>query len=444
MVRPTIKQLQLTFGILSLLSTALHLLIRVEDNVENDVSIYIQRQQQLPNFQRIQKLTSLRSAANRIDTSEVDSGVSNTTGISVTESVISSKSENKQIKHSESTNNQDPIESKTPQLYWNLSCPLEQSMFSGSHMEGEYLTRATKAHEIAKEALSRVEDMDWNSLENRRIFFVGDSLLRQVFISMACLSWDRVTNYAVPWYEKRPVRTSQPNTIGSGPHSKFEEGRVQMRGNIELIFHHGIGGLLELGSEYQSHDPDSWLKACYMKSPFTTMVPRFPKNDKERLALSTLNVERDRLLVNPSDIVLINASVHGGLRDYNLRNIADLFKCKKQMQHSDDSWPTMMYVMTGPSHFPTDTGAFEKELLDNDDVHECRQDSTFRGYQDDEVKSMKDHMPILGQESLDLEYKSGDLHVGGKDCLHWLQPGIPDLVAASITGILSSSMLLKQ
>jgi hypothetical protein len=119
----------------------------------------------------------------------VDSGVSNTTGISVTESVISSKSENKQIKHSESTNNQDPIESKTPQLYWNLSCPLEQSMFSGSHMEGEYLTRATKAHEIAKEALSRVEDMDWNSLENRRIFFVGDSLLRQVFISMACLSW---------------------------------------------------------------------------------------------------------------------------------------------------------------------------------------------------------------------------------------------------------------
>jgi hypothetical protein len=200
------------------------------------------------------------------------------------------------------------------------------------------------------------------------------------------------------------------------------------------------GGLLKLGSEYQLHDPDMWIQSCYTKKLFTTMAPAFPDTDQEKLKQSTLNVKRERLVLKPSDIVLINASVHSS-RSFNLRNIVDLLKCKTVMKHPEGSWPTMLYIMTGPSHFPTETGAFEKELLDIDDQYQCRINSTFHGYQDDEVSHVKDYLPILGKGVLQLEYDSGNLHVGGKDCLHWLQPGIPDLVAAEISTTISSMLL---
>jgi hypothetical protein len=463
MVRLRLRSIQLAFSVLAFLSAALHLLIQQEGEVENDISRYIRKQ---PTFQAGNSSITLRSYSNLSTTSFVRPGVSKETNTHLTYSGPVSDSGRKHVqanytnslrgetkiehdvyhpasvsdferKHAEkkSTLSSPPKKTKLEgtHMYWNLSCPLELSMFSGAHMGGDYLKRAHKARDLAKEVASQLDEIDWKSLSNRRIFFVGDSLLRQVFISMACMNWNRVTNYAVPWFEQRSVRTRQPNTIGKGPHSKFEEGRVQMQGNIELIYHHGIGNLLELGSEYQSHDPDSWIKACYLKKPFTTVTPKF----QESGYLSTLNVQRESLILKPRDIVLINASVHAG-RSFNLQNIADLFRCKKQMKHPDKSWPTMLYIMTGPSHFPTDTGAFEEELLEKEDDYNCRLHSTFHGYQDDEVRQLNDHLPMLGKEILDLEFQSGDLHVGGKDCLHWLQPGIPDLVAANITNFIAS------
>ena len=321
-------------------------------------------------------------------------------------------------------------------LYWNLSCPMELSMFSGAHMGGDFLARAQKAKILARSSLSTFESVDWSALENRRIFFVGDSLLRQVFISIACLNWDRVENYAVPWFEKRGVSTRHPNTIGSGAHSKFEEARVLLKGNVELVFHHGIGGLLELGKEYQSHDPDLWIKDCYMKKPFTTVTPKFPESN-HHMDMSTLQVTREKIVLKSSDVVVINGSVHTE-RLLNLHNILDLLKCRKQMKYDEGSWPTLLYVMTGASHFPTETGAFEEDLLGREDDFGCTTESSFRGYQTDELQTLKGHLPILGKEILDIEYKQGDLHVGGKDCLHWLQPGIPDLLAADVTSFIAA------
>ena len=38
-----------------------------------------------------------------------------------------------------------------------------------------------------------------------------------------------------------------------------------------------------------------------------------------------------------------------------------------------------------------------------------------------------------------MEFDSGDLHVGGKDCLHWFQPGIPDLVSYKVMNTILST-----
>ena len=174
-------------------------------------------------------------------------------------------------------------------------------------MGGDFFTRALKAHSLAEKVLPQIEAIDWKSLEGQRIFFVGDSLLRQVFISMACLNWNRVTKYAIPWFENRGVRSAQPNTVGRGPHSKFEEGRVQMEGNVELIYHHGIGDIIELGSEYESHNQGSWTKACYLKKPFTAVTPVFPQMHEEEMFKKnfTLQFKLDLIKFNPIRLLSI-------------------------------------------------------------------------------------------------------------------------------------------
>ena len=431
-----LRSIQLAFCVFAFLPAVLHLLVNQEEKFENDISRYIRKQ----DFSKSKKYNMTLSVPGfRMNETNVEK---RKIEIENKRSIVEKKDTLNKILDETSIYNDNSLssfsretESEGSGLYWNLSCPLELSMFSGAHMGEDYLKRAFKARELAKQIESEMEKIDWEHLRNRRIFFVGDSLLRQVFISMACLNWKRVTNYAIPWFEKRSVRTRQPNTIGKGPHSKFEEGRVKLQGNIELIFHHGIGKMLELGNEYQGHDPNSWVKACYMKKTFDTVTPKF--NALDAGDMSVLNVERETLTLKPSDIVLINASVHSA-RDLNLQSITDLFRCQKQMNHSAKSWPTFMYIMTGLSHFPTETGAFEEELLEKDDDYFCRIDSSFHGYQDDEVKRLDGILPILGTKILEQEFQSGDLHVGGKDCLHWLQPGIPDLVAADIASSIVS------
>jgi hypothetical protein len=339
------------------------------------------------------------------------------------------------------------------QPYWNLACPLEMSMFSGSHMGTEdYVNRAWAAREIAEKAVTYFAVKDWSDLENRKIVFVGDSLLRQVFISMACLAWDRVEDYAIPWFQNRQVRTHQPNTIGKGPHSKFEEGRVLLRGNTELIYHHGIGGLLELGEEYHTEETETWIKACFLGKPFTGLAPKYidwqtvvdSDNGDPRLRMTTDNVQRERLSFGSKDVVLINASVHGG-RSFNLQNIQDLMECKKtrgvdQNPQLKQKWPNFYYIITGPSHFPTKTGAFDKRLLETEEDFQCIQQSTYKDQQVEEETKLKDYVPFIGSDILSLQMQSGHLHVGGKDCLHWMQPGIPDLLATAVLSYITARL----
>jgi hypothetical protein len=377
--------------------------------------------------------------------------------------------------------------------YWNLTCPLELSMFSGVHMDSssssssssgghnngedyEYLHRAWAAREVSEKAVTFFTMLKWNGVANRRIYFIGDSIMRQVFISVGCLAWnDMVVDYAIPWFDKdRAVKMNHPNTIGAGkPHSKFEEGRIRLRNNIELIYHHGIGRLLDLGNDYQSHESpeEGWVKACYTNQPLTALVPKLPdwsspkfttanqKNDvassiglDPRSKLTTSNVERERLQLSSDDIVVLNAGVHS-TRTENFQNINDLFRCKKQMLdmankntkdfntngqqrvqgHSsirsmkvDISWPHFHYLVTSPAHFPTANGAYDRNLWKNLGNGQggpvidgniakftCKQVTNYTVSQIEEADFCDEHdIPLIGTDMLPLQRKSGDLHVG--------------------------------
>lgn len=367
-------------------------------------------------------------------------------------------------------------------------------MFSGVHMQGggsggdggdaqgeDYLHRAWEAREVAEKAVTYFAmKTGWRGLENRRIYLIGDSLMRQVFISLACLAWnDMVVDYAIPWFDAgRAVKMRHPNTIGAGkPHSKFEEGRVLLKNNIELIYHHGVGRLLELGEDYQSHEDveNDWIMSCYMNKPLAALVPSIPDwsslpfhdgDDDSRSKLTTSTVQRERLTLESQDIVILNAGVHS-TRSLNFRTIADLFKCQKSKEGlrgmgrkieaekerrgklTSTSWPHFLYLVTGPAHFPTENGAFDRTLfkklgdggVDQNAQFACKATTNYTVPQSEEAVFCAEHdIPLIGMDMLPLERKNGEMHVGGGDCLHWLQPGIPDLVAADVLRYLTGRL----
>jgi hypothetical protein len=320
-------------------------------------------------------------------------------------------------------------------MYWNLSCPLEMSAFSAAHIGGEeFEQRAYEAQNLTYAALRQLEQNNPWLLHRRRIFFVGDSLLRQVFISLSCLYWNRVEKYGVPWFERRHGRMNHANTISHGPHSKFEEARVVLKGGTEFIFHHGIGGLLTLGQDYRSHDTHIWLEACMRGKPFMATVI----DTEYSPIISELNVPRRTVELTTDDIVVVNGSVHGD-RQLNLYNVEDLIKCMDRDPHKKEKmWPHLVYLTTGAEHFPTESGKFEEELIEKNFT--CRQKTSVDNRQKEESKLVGGLLPILGKEVFDLELERGDLHVGGNDCLHWIMPGIPDLLAASLITSLSPNL----
>lgn len=328
-------------------------------------------------------------------------------------------------------------------LYWNLSCPLEMSIFAGSHMDKHYFSRSIQARNLVleKQALEHVQTWLNSSTYPRRIVFVGDSLMRQIFISLACLSWEHVTQYTVVWMDGtgKSSRTQHPNSYSKGEHSKFGEARVRLRSRVELIYHHGTGNLLELGSDYTTHEleEEGWLqKARLSDTQLTTYVPRIHKIRDPRhvgpqgWVAAERNVNREKIRLNSMDIVLLNGSVHGF--DKRLANLENIQKFSEYVQTNrlKSAYPIFAYIMTGVSHFPTVTGVYDPNVPFKD---ECLTSNFNHDMQQDEYSRLFGKLPILGRATLPIQLESGNLHVGGGDCLHWLQPGIPDLLAAAVT-----------
>lgn len=310
-------------------------------------------------------------------------------------------------------------------LYWNLSCPLEMSLFSAVHIGGDdYLKRAYQAQKVALPAAAEVDRL-WPHHGNRRVYFIGDSLLRQVFISLSCLL--PIYKHAVIWFEHRGVRQSHRNAIGRGPHSKFEEARVWLASGDELIFHHGIGGMVELGTEYRSHDEGNlWIESCYRQRPLTAMVVTDGPHHEPF-------VQREKLQLRPQDVVVLNGSVHGE-RQLSLHNIADVARCLAEHPIAGHSMkqqqPHLAYLVTSAEHFPTANGQYQAEL--KNETYHCTQNVTRHDRWTEERRLLDNLLPMIGEEVLKLQYRSGHLHVGGRDCLHWIMPGIPDLLAVSL------------
>jgi len=200
------------------------------------------------------------------------------------------------------------------------------------------------------------------------------------------------------------------------------------------------GGLLKLGKDFTVDKSDSWLEACFLDQPLFAKALWIHRHMKGERVVQEHNATTERVRLGARDVVVMNGSIHAE-RSINLQTIGNLIDCLKAKQNGKRNvrFPSFVYMHTGAvDHFPTSNGEFDPSFLEQDEPGLCRQEATRRDMFVEESLVLGGKVPLVGQEVVELQFHAGNLHVGGKDCLHWVQPGIPDLLAVNVSTFVAS------
>ena len=111
-----------------------------------------------------------------------------------------------------------------PVLYGNLSCPFEWSKYSCSHMGPPWRAQAELGRRWVEDRAGLLA-MGFASppRPGSRTLLVGDSLMRQLFISIACHATRDLASSRVDWQQSWPCHRT-PNCVAHGEHSGFNVG----------------------------------------------------------------------------------------------------------------------------------------------------------------------------------------------------------------------------
>lgn len=329
--------------------------------------------------------------------------------------------------------------------YGNLSCPFEMAVYSQYYMSA----RASQLllNDSLRHIFPKKSDLFWNedqledsraeaarlllqeyeplekittavrqgAFRNRTIVLMGDSHMRQLFISIACLidaaakSDSLISSFIVKsdieWIDKGTIGGPSSNLLNylaqppnNASHTKLNSGSITLRD----------GGLIK-----------------YQWYPWPTVIRReWGRKCKAGKPL---------MQFKSTDILVLAAGTHANARDFLLSTLEKLWKCLKS-RSSENNWPTIAYMMSPVTHFHTSNGAYNKSS--GNKPLTCRRDGlAFDGFQEQDLKATSRYFPgvisaILGQQ-LD-QRNLGPLHPGYGDCSHYLQPGVPDILALDL------------
>ncbi|KAL7465580.1 hypothetical protein ACHAXS_005896 [Conticribra weissflogii] len=134
--------------------------------------------------------------------------------------------------------------------YFNLSCPFEMSKTSCAFLENSDEDRARTR--VSAEYYKSNIDVIRNAFKNaffggdnsqntaKRVFMTGDSLTRQLFISLVCNAFTLysglIEHVEVNWKEVDPCRNPSLCKIKGGEHGTFDAASVKFRGGMEVHF----------------------------------------------------------------------------------------------------------------------------------------------------------------------------------------------------------------
>ena len=362
--------------------------------------------------------------------------------------------------------------SHSPYLYGNLSCPFEMSKYSCQHMGEGFMPQAVASRELVSEHIASIATTAARLLPpGARVYMVGDSLMRQLWIALACmlttashaggctatpvLHWNSKTN---GW-----LCHGTSNCVPRGNHSGFDGDEASLYLDIadgkplaELHFRPDSvataagreltdAEFLPIGTRPTWADhflrqlearPDGPLK----------LTPRPPWRQ-----LDGHHGTEKELTLGAGDVVVMMRGVHHfsgieQLADKGLASIAAFGDALLARPRSHR--PKLVYVTSPSQHFANPSGrqngefrGLSKAACLSAILNNPRRDAELAALTrpDGSIRADK----IIVYESL----KRGGLKVAGDgssdpnitaDCTHFCMPGLPDLVAAELLRVLQS------
>ncbi|GFH51750.1 hypothetical protein CTEN210_08226 [Chaetoceros tenuissimus] len=298
------------------------------------------------------------------------------------------------------------LESKPLDFPYDNTCPLlcQEYLGNGVHPEEAQRFYANSgAPTVMQKGLSKI-----STEEQQNIVFVGDSNMRQIYMSIA----------------------SQP---------PYNDARLKLRNSSELFFSPKAGKIQmyswkrEWDAMITDDDGQDWLQSCKNREIFAVdTYSLFAPNEHVR-EWSKLNPVFETVPLGSVDKVIINASMHGvhgqGRREHNLNRLNELLDCMADAREKgeDPGWPQLYYFRTNQLHFKTKDGGFASE---KDFGCADYKDSMSNEFIKAEVDMLRGKIPLVGY-GLNLDHL-GRLHMGGRDCAHWSMPGVPDVFGREI------------
>lgn len=278
-----------------------------------------------------------------------------------------------------------------PLPYRRLQCPLMMAKYSCEHQETKWHPKFAGRLRF-KPSGCALADFDaarlLKRLSGRRLFFFGDSLTRQHFISLGCLLWPHAVRNAekhILWATPAaPVRCTHQKCIRHGPHSRFRSFENHDRACVDF---RSDGGTNDADSSSDSTttisgDGDSQVRICFAGS-FTDAVRGLERTavhgfddegseavdeDEDKYMLRSAFRASDVLVLNNGalqlnrtsflDLMARMSNAVGAIRSYNDDSDGKL--------HASSSL-TLIYRDRSPQHFqitPTGSQAYQEPCIE--------------------------------------------------------------------------------
>jgi hypothetical protein len=348
--------------------------------------------------------------------------------------------------------------------YSNLSCPFEMSKFSCIYMHRDvhhqeavhasmdyYRQHLEMVGETFRRVLLENSDTTTTRRSNKRILLTGDSLLRQIFISIACNAHSILPNNTliqdavIPWQDPWPI-VYGPNhfpSIGGGVHGGFGAASIRLVNGMELHYvpHRGY-----------NNDPTAGepLIIKRLKEDIQNYNGRITFGTKTTIPLS---------IDDHVDVLVFQVGIHYGLgesktilnhfanwisrplmsitgnnKDNNI--LHDGYETQHP-QHGDNNHNSneqpprtrTIYITTPSQHYNTTNGQWEMSMTPQSMKCVPRIQSNPRADQEKQMLKPGVNVDVLLDYD-DLQF--GEMHVQYGDCSHYCMPGVPDGVATRL------------
>lgn len=352
----------------------------------------------------------------------------NSTAINITE-IISNNNTPASMHGNESDLSNDYGDTNIPATlgYYNLSCPFEWYKFSCAAIQNnkfdEQVTAAALQYyhqhraEIWK-AFDSVLNNDTQKIHSpqqpKHIFLTGDSLLRQVFISIACHahSLNAVEQSEIQWRKKSPCPGGYTKcAITGGPNSGFDAASVRFTNGMELHYvpHEGIAN-----NDWSNAEPK---------------VLQRMKRQVENSGQIDFGQKTAFPPSGPMDVLVYNLGAHASPTESREMLTSFASDIAMPLMKSEEG-PKVLYVTTPTAHFNTIDGQWQDSGMDYK-MKQCVDRVARNPRADLEKQILKAGVNVdvlIDYDDLEL----GALHVHKGDCLHYCMPGAADLVGARL------------